>query len=710
MQCPSCHKDVEGNPPFCPLCGAPLPREPGPDPLIGRVFQEKYKIVKLIGEGGMGAVYVGEQALGAHTRKVAIKTLHAHLSRDEKVRDRFQREVGTLATLEHPNTVQVFDFGTSPDGVLYIVMEYVQGRSIADVLEKDGAMAPARVEKIIAQICGSLAEAHGKGIIHRDLKPDNIILAERAGSKDFVKVLDFGIAKRSGEADRNEKKLTQQGMVLGTPPYMSPEQFTGQPLDARSDIYSLAVMAYEMLTRQLPFDAKTAWEWATLHMTAAPKAIEATPNGAALPEGMRGAIMRALAKDPQQRFASITEFNDRFSGKVGASASEGAQKVATTNHKSQPPAASPMPLGTLDMPGAPSHLEPSVVASALAPAPVPHFSPAPPPVASALTPSPPPVAAAPVAALVAAPVAVAAIAVGPSPDAPTAGGAPLKGATQMGEPLVFPAGAAAFGPSPAPPPYGAPPAPGRPPANAPTNVPAQAVAAHVPAGPGSHGYAAPGGGPRASVPRGPSRGDSEQRGGNKGLILGVAGVVGLLSIGLVAWGAGAFNTSSSVPPPPIDLGPAAPISTPAAATVPETPATPAVPLGNVPPLSPALTPVKPPAAPGSKPAPPGTAPKPTPTAPPKPTGPAPTTPPTTPPRPTTPTPTTPPPAPTPIPTPAPTPPPTAPTPTPAPTPAPTPPPPRFEPPICAIARAARARNSPAAANLEGQCRSQGGTP
>jgi len=146
MQCPSCHVAVEGGPPFCPSCGVPLPREAGPDPLIGRVFQDKYKIVKLLGEGGMGAVYVGEQALGAHTRKVAIKTLHAHLSRDEKVRDRFQREVGTLATLEHPNTVQVFDFGTSPDGVLYIVMEFVLGRSIADVLEKDGPMKADRVE------------------------------------------------------------------------------------------------------------------------------------------------------------------------------------------------------------------------------------------------------------------------------------------------------------------------------------------------------------------------------------------------------------------------------------------------------------------------------------------------------------------------------------------------------------------------------------
>jgi len=682
MQCPSCHVAVEGEPPFCPSCGVPLPREPGPDPLVGRVFQEKYKIIKLIGEGGMGAVYVGEQALGAHSRKVAIKTLHAHLSRDEQVRDRFQREVGTLATLEHPNTVQVFDFGTSPDGVLYIVMEFVQGRSIAAILEKEGPISPARVEKILAQICGSLAEAHGKGIIHRDLKPDNIVLTERAGQKDFVKVLDFGIAKRSGEADRNEKKLTQQGMVLGTPPYMSPEQFTGQQLDARSDEYSLAIMAYEMLTGTLPFDAKTAWEWATLHMTAAPKAIEATPNGAALPEAMRGAIMRALAKDKEQRFESITEFHERFAGKIGPSSRESAQRQATSNHKSIPPQASPMRAGTADMPGAPSNVAPSAVAAAFTPAPVPaaaDFRAAPAPSPAPFVPF---VAAASVAA---------------------ASSEPLKGKTQMGEPLFpegFPPGAGGFGPSPAPPPYASGGTANAPPMNA---APAAAAAAPYGApGPGPS-YGMPGGAPQASVPRGPMHGSGGgQERSNKGLILGVAGVVALLSIGLVAWGAGAFNRSPTTTVPPLDLGTATapPTTPPATATPPpELPTGPVVPLGNAPPLNPtAPPPVKPP----------GTAPKPTtpPGTPTKPPGTAPTPPPTPTPTPT-PRPTTPPaptPAPTPIPTPAPTP-----IPTPAPTPV-TPPAPRIDPPICTLARAARARNAPTAGQLEAQCRAQGGQP
>jgi len=477
-----------------------------------------------------------------------------------------------------------------------------------------------------------------------------------------VKVLDFGIAKRSGEADRNEKQLTQQGMVLGTPPYMSPEQFTGQPLDARSDIYSLAVMAYEMLTGTLPFDAKTAWEWATLHMTAAPKAIEATPNGAALAESMRSAIMRALAKDKEHRFASITEFNDRFSGKIGPSASEAAQQQATSNHKSTPPVESPMRAGTKDMPNAPSQLAP--------------------PVASAYAPGPSPAMPMPAPAVL------------PYMAAAAAGAEPLKGKTQMGEPMAFPPD---FGASPAPGPYAAP---------APAPAPYAPAPAYAPQAQPS--YATPGG---ASVPRGPSHGGGgEARGSNKGLILGVAGVVAVLSIGLVAWGAGAFGKgSSSTPVAPIDLGtstPVTPVVTPVVTPDP-VPVTPAAPLGGaVAPLNPVVpgTPVKPPATapkPSAAPTtPPGTPTKPpvTPTAPP----PAPTPTPT--PRPTTP------PAPTPTPPPPPVTPP-SPVPTPTPTPVPTAPPPtRNDPPICAAARAARARNSPVAVNLEAQCRAAGGTP
>jgi serine/threonine-protein kinase len=330
MECPSCHAQVDPGK-FCPICGAALQSgtpgtptsaaTPSADPLIGSTLGGKYKVVKLLGEGGMGCVYQGEQHLGTTTRRVAIKTLHQHLSKDPKILARFEREVGTIAELEHPNTIQVYDFGkTEADGTLYIVMEFVQGQNLAETLQQTGAMEPARVEKIMNQVCGSLEEAHTRGIIHRDLKPDNVVLTERAGSKDFVKVLDFGIAKRSNEEDKNEQKLTQQGMVLGTPPYMSPEQFTGKPIDARSDIYSLAIMAYEMLTANLPFAANTAWEWATQHMTAPPKDIDTMPFHERIPPRMKDALRKALQKNPEDRFPNVRTFFDAFSGGAAANA------------------------------------------------------------------------------------------------------------------------------------------------------------------------------------------------------------------------------------------------------------------------------------------------------------------------------------------------------------------------------------------------------
>jgi len=288
--------------------------------LVGQTLGGRYKIVKLLGEGGMGAVYLGEQQLGATTRKVAVKTLHPHLSHDPKIIARFERECSTVAELQHPNTIQIHDFGKTDAGLLYIVMEYAEGHSVGEELEKKGPMDPPRVQKILNQVVGSLEEAHNHGIVHRDLKPDNVLLCDRAGQKDWVEVLDFGIAKRSREEDPNEAKLTQQGMVLGTPPYMSPEQFTGQPIDARSDIYSLGVMAYEMLVGRLPFQGNTAWEWATQHMTQPPQPIETQPLGDRVPIGMRFAIQKALAKLPQDRFATVRDFYDAFSGAGDAAA------------------------------------------------------------------------------------------------------------------------------------------------------------------------------------------------------------------------------------------------------------------------------------------------------------------------------------------------------------------------------------------------------
>ncbi|HTA88298.1 MAG TPA: serine/threonine-protein kinase [Polyangiaceae bacterium] len=348
MKCEACqHENIAGAR-FCANCGALMPAvsEPGADPMIGQLIGGRYRVTGVLGEGGMGIVYVGEQQMGSTVRKVAIKTLHAHLSKDPSVLARFHRECGTVAQLEHPNTIKFYDFGSTADGTLYIAMEFVAGHSLADIIQH-GPLSPERVTKIMRQICGALDEAHMQGIIHRDLKPENIVLTDRAGETDFVKVLDFGIAARTESADAQKgQKLTQQGMVLGTPPYMSPEQFTGKALDSRSDIYSLGVMAYEMLVSRLPFDADTPWQWATQHMSAQPIAFEVSAPSKNFPEGMRKAILRALSKNREDRQPTAREFF--------AELSDGGRMTVESHHDSNPGGSS----GTSAMAQVPNYLPP----------------------------------------------------------------------------------------------------------------------------------------------------------------------------------------------------------------------------------------------------------------------------------------------------------------------------------------------------------------
>ncbi len=323
MECPACHHPNVDGARFCAKCGAPLPTLASEeDPLLGSIVGGRYRIVSILGEGGMGRVYTAEQQMGSTVRKAAVKTLLAQYAKDPQVLARFNRECGTVAELEHPNTIKVYDFGQTNTGELYIAMELLVGTSLEEALEKGGAMAPERVERIIGQATGSLQEAHDKGIVHRDLKPANIFLTKRAGEDDYVKVLDFGIAKRAERPESKEQKLTQQGTVLGTPPYMSPEQFRGQELDSRSDIYSLAVVTYELLTGRLPFEADTPWAWATQHLTAQPFPFEVTAVGANVPPKMRTAILRGLEKDRTKRQTSVKQFFEELAlggSRVGAS-------------------------------------------------------------------------------------------------------------------------------------------------------------------------------------------------------------------------------------------------------------------------------------------------------------------------------------------------------------------------------------------------------
>ncbi|MCA9582134.1 MAG: serine/threonine protein kinase [Myxococcales bacterium] len=280
------------------------------DPRIGTVLLDRYKILRVIGTGGMSTVYVAEQSLGGASRKVAIKVLDRKHTSDSNLGERFLREVATVIRLRHPNTIDIYDFGELPDGTLFFVMELVDGVPLAKAM-KAGPMPIARVEHILRQVCQSLNEAHGTGIVHRDLKPANILLSVRGGQPDFVKVLDFGIAK----AEFDGEQFTADDSILGTPAYMAPEQFKSPNIDRRADIYSLGMIAYKMVKGTLPFTAKTLWDWASTHSQVRPPPIGLVADQPPLAPYREAAILRALEKDPKDRPDTVLEFFDEFSGK-----------------------------------------------------------------------------------------------------------------------------------------------------------------------------------------------------------------------------------------------------------------------------------------------------------------------------------------------------------------------------------------------------------
>src|SRR5215217_8663555 len=277
------------------------------DPNIGRdLLDGQFQILQKIGSGGMGSVYKAAQP--AMNRMVAVKILHKKLVNRKDLMSRFRREARAMSHLTHPNTVKVLLYGELDDGSLYIVMEYLEGKNLNQMVRKEGPMPVERAIPILIQVCGALQEAHLQGIIHRDLKPENIFLSTNGGLKDFPKVLDFGLAKVTDRELRpGSVMLTQEGMVFGTPEFMSPEQAQGKTLDPRSDIYSLAVILYEVLTGKLPFDARTPMEYIQLHVTKAPILLDERIAGKSFPPGLGQVIGRALEKKPENRYATASE-------------------------------------------------------------------------------------------------------------------------------------------------------------------------------------------------------------------------------------------------------------------------------------------------------------------------------------------------------------------------------------------------------------------
>ncbi|MBW2453996.1 MAG: protein kinase [Deltaproteobacteria bacterium] len=287
---------------------------PPKDRYIGRsILNGQFKILRKIGTGGMGSVYKASQV--EMNRLVAVKILHAKLKDRKDLSSRFRREARAMSHLEHPNTAKVMMYGELEEGELYIVMEYLEGKNLNQIVRREGPMPLERAIPVLVQVCGALEEAHELGIVHRDLKPENIFLTNRAGFTDFAKVLDFGLAKvTERELRPGSIMLTQEGMVFGTPEFMSPEQAQGQVLDRRSDLYSLAIILYEALTGKLPFDARTSMEYIQLHVTKPPIHLDERVPGKTFPPGLGDVINKALEKEPEDRWATAAAFGEALRG------------------------------------------------------------------------------------------------------------------------------------------------------------------------------------------------------------------------------------------------------------------------------------------------------------------------------------------------------------------------------------------------------------
>ena len=320
LVCLECGARYGGNVKFCPKDGSGLQRPVQVDGLVGQTIDDRYYVESRIGQGGMGEVYLAKQIRTG--RRCALKLMHRSLMGDGEAIGRFRREAASACAVSHPNIATVYDYGETGDGVPYFAMEYVEGRSLASVLAAEGALPPLRALDIARQIAEALTAAHELTIVHRDLKPDNVMLAVARGGVDLVKVVDFGIAKAThGDAG----KITRTGLVIGTIFYMSPEQIRGDPLDGRTDLYSLGCVLFEMLAGQPLYPGLTSELVMVRRLTEeAPRLRTVAP---AIPSSIDDLVAVMLASGPESRVQSAHELSERLLAELARLEATGAGSV-----------------------------------------------------------------------------------------------------------------------------------------------------------------------------------------------------------------------------------------------------------------------------------------------------------------------------------------------------------------------------------------------
>lgn len=293
------------------------------DALIGTTLDDKLEIVSLLGKGGMSSVYKARHII--LDRVVAVKVMHPHFAYDAQAVQRFQREAKAAFAFHHENLVSVHDIGTTPDGLPYFVMDYVEGRSLADIIDDGGPLELPRAMEIFRQVCTGLKAAHNKGVVHRDIKPANILLCTIPDGTEQVKIADFGIAKVLTEDGNQIQKLTQTGEIFGSPLYMSPEQCLGNAADRRSDIYSFGCVMYECLRGEAPLVGATPFDTLSKHVGELPERLP----GTSIPESVSNAILCCLEKRPEDRYQTVEELeNDLFGQQISRRAKRRSQDQA----------------------------------------------------------------------------------------------------------------------------------------------------------------------------------------------------------------------------------------------------------------------------------------------------------------------------------------------------------------------------------------------